>query len=145
MTNSPTPVAFFDRTYDEAMALIREARDYFAERQRQPASPTRAAVELVTSCESMRLTARLTQIMAWLLVQKAIHAGELSRDDAIKPEHRLGGRHVCEVEGPWSELGLPQRLQTLLERSLSLYNRIARLDDMAAGAASAAALSTTRH
>ena len=145
MTNSPTPVAFFDRTYDEAMALIREARDYFAERQRQPASPTRAAVELVTSCESMRLTARLTQIMAWLLVQKAVHAGELGRDDAIKPEHRLGGRHVCEVEGPWSELGLPQRLQTLLERSLNLYNRIARLDDMAAGAASAAALSATRH
>jgi len=145
MTNSPTPVAFFDRTYDEAMALIREARDFFAERQRQPASPTRAAVELVTSCESMRLTARLTQIMAWLLVQKAIHAGELSRDDAIKPEHRLGGRHICEVEGPWSELGLPQRLQTLLERSLNLYSRIARLDDMAAGAASAAALSATRH
>ena len=49
MTNSPTPVAFFDRTYDEAMVLIREARDYFAERQRQPASPSRAAVELVDS------------------------------------------------------------------------------------------------
>lgn len=144
MTN-PTPVAFFDRTYDEAIALIREAREYFAERQHQPASPSRAAVELVTSCESMRLTARLTQIMAWLLVQKAIHAGELSRNDAIKPEHRLGGRNICEIEGPWSELGLPQRLQVLLERSLSLYNRIARLDDMAADMVSAPALPATRH
>jgi regulator of CtrA degradation len=132
MTNSPIPVAFFDRTYDEAMALIRDARDYFIERQHQPASQSRAAVELVTSCESMRLTARLTQIMAWLLVQKAVHAGELTRSDAVKPEHRLGGRTVCEIEGPWSELGLPQRLQTLLQRSLNLYSRIARLDDLAA-------------
>jgi regulator of CtrA degradation len=145
MTNSPTPVAFFDRTYDEAMALIREARDYFTERQRQPASPSRAAVELVTSCESMRLTARLTQIIAWLLVQKAVHAGEISRNDAVKPEHRLGGRTVCEIEGPWSELGLPQRLQTLLQRSLSLYNRIARLDDQAADMASAPPQPVTRH
>jgi regulator of CtrA degradation len=145
MTNSPTPVAFFDRTYDEAMALIREAREYFAERQHQPASPSRAAVELVTSCESMRLTARLSQIIAWLLVQKAVHAGELSRDDAIKPEHRLGGRSVCEIEGPWSELGLPQRLQTLLERSLSLYHRIARLDDLAADMARAPAIPAARH
>jgi regulator of CtrA degradation len=144
MTNSPTPVAFFDRTYDEAMALIREARDYFAERQRQPASPSRAAVELVTSCESMRLTARLTQIIAWLLVQKAVHAGELSRDDAVKPEHRLGGRMICEIEGPWSELGLPQRLQTLLERSLSLYHRIARLDDLAASMARGPAIPAAR-
>jgi len=145
MTNSPTPVAFFDRTYDEAMALIREAREYFAERQHQPASPSRAAVELVTSCESMRLTARLSQIIAWLLVQKAVHAGELSRDDAIKPEHRLGGRSVCEIEGPWSELGLPQRLQTLLERSLSLYHRIGRLDDLAADMARGSAIPAARH
>jgi len=144
MTNSPTPVAFFDRTYDEAMVLIREARDYFAERQRQPASPSRAAVELVTSCESMRLTARLTQIIAWLLVQKAVHAGELSRDDATRPEHRLGGRSICEIEGPWSELGLPQRLQTLLERSLSLYHRIGRLDDLAADMARAPAIPAAR-
>lgn len=145
MTNSPTPVAFFDRTYDEAMVLIREAREYFAERQRQPASPSRAAVELVTSCESMRLTARLTQIIAWLLVQKAVHEGELSRDDAVKPEHRLGGRNVCEIEGPWSELGLPQRLQTLLERSLNLYHRIGRLDDLAADMARAPSIPAARH
>jgi regulator of CtrA degradation len=132
MTDSSTPVAFFDRTYDEAMVLIHDAREYFIERQHQPASQSRAAVELVTSCESMRLTARLTQIMAWLLVQKAVHAGELTRNEAVQPEHRLGGRHVCEVEGPWSELGLPQRLQLLLQQSLNLYNRIARLDDLAA-------------
>lgn len=136
MRDGPTSVAFFDRTYDEAMGLIREARDYFAERQHRPAPSERIAIDLVTSCESMRLTARLTQIMAWLLVQKAVHAGEISRAEAAKPEHRLAGRSVCEVEGPWRELGLPQRLQSLLQRSLSLYNRIARLDEMAAGSAS---------
>jgi hypothetical protein len=40
---------------------------------------------------------------------------------------------------------LPQRLQTLLERSISLYHRIARLDDLAAVMARAPAIPAARH
>jgi regulator of CtrA degradation len=135
MPSGASTVAYFDRTYAEAVQLIHEARDYFLERHRQGPGDTRAAVQLVTSCEAMRVTARLTQVLAWLLVQRGVHAGEISAAEAATGPRRLGGRSVCAVEGPWQELGLPERLQSLLARSLALYNRVARLDDLAAGAA----------
>jgi hypothetical protein len=40
---------------------------------------------------------------------------------------------------------LPQRLQTLLERSLSLYHGIGRLDDLAADMARGPAIPAARH
>lgn len=132
MSSGANTVAYFDRTYEEAIALMHEARDYFVERQRHGPVDARAAVQLVASCEAMRVTARLAQVLAWLLVQKAVHAGEISPVEAVMQQRRLGGRSVCAVEGPWHELGLPEQLQSLLARSLALYNRVARLDDLAA-------------
>jgi len=134
MSSGATTVAYFDRTFEEAIQLMREARDYLLERQRTGVGEQRPALQLVASCEAMRVTARLAQVMAWLLVQRAVLAGEISAADASTEARRLGGRSVCAVEGPWQQLGLPERLQGLLARSLALYNRVARLDDHAAGA-----------
>jgi regulator of CtrA degradation len=127
-------VTFFDRTFDETCRLVVEARDYVHQltQDKEPATPM---VRLITSCETMRLTARLTQIMAWLLVQKAVHAGELGRAEARRTQHRLGGRGVCLAVGSWGVVRLSPRLQRLLDRSHALYERIARLDDMMGNAA----------
>src|SRR3546814_17499671 len=88
---------------------------------------------MLASCEAMRLTSRLTQVMAWLLVQKAVHAGEMTREDARAPEFRLAGKSVCAEAAPPVEGTLQPRLAELLERSLSLYLRVARLDAMQDG------------
>jgi regulator of CtrA degradation len=133
MPSGTNSVAYFDGTYAETVALMHEARDYFVERQHRGGADSHAAVQLVASCEAMRVTARLAQVLAWLLVQRAVHAGEILPTEAVAEDRRLGGRSVCAVEGPWQELGLPERLQALLARSLALYNRVARLDDLAAG------------
>ncbi|MGD9742878.1 MAG: DUF1465 family protein [Dongiaceae bacterium] len=133
MPSGSTTLAQFDRTYEETIALMREARDYFLDSRRDDVPAQRPALQLVASCEAMRVTARLTQVLAWLLVQRAVAAGELSPVEAMLEQRRLGGRLVCAVEGPWQELGLPDVLQSLLSRSLALYNRVARLDDLAAG------------
>jgi regulator of CtrA degradation len=121
-------VAFFDRTYDEALALTREARDYIGG---QGASERRAMTPdamLVASCEEMRLTARMTQVMAWLLVQRAVHAGEMTRSQAAAKQHRLSGQDAC-LSGPVApEVELPARLNDLLSRSRNLYERVQRLD-----------------
>lgn len=122
-------ITFFDRTYDEAFALLIEARSYLTERQHRGESlPSQD--QLVASCETMRLTSRLVQVMAWLLVQKAVHAGELEASEADDPKRRLGGQEICADTGPWDVSGLPRRLLALLERSHALYNRVARLDEM---------------
>lgn len=124
------PTAFFNRTYDEAMTLLVEARNYMAYHEaveQQGASPS---VRLQISYESLRVTSRLTQIMAWLLCQKAVHAGEMTLEQAMSDEFALAGGDICSCpSGPENE-ALPPGLRSLLQRSHALYMRIARLDEM---------------
>ena len=124
-------VAFFDGPYREGLDLLEHARDYLAH-PGDVFADRRSMMQLVVSCETMRLTARLAQITAWLLMQRAVFAGEVPPTEACKPENRLGSPDVCGVPGPWrqAEVPLPDRLQELLDRSLGLYQRIARLDEM---------------
>jgi len=126
-------VAFFDSTFEEAMALTREARDYLTFQEKADLAEVDPVTRMVASCESMRLTARLTQVVAWLLVQRAVHAGEITRQQAKQPQYRLSGRAVCAETEPVAEAALPERLNELLQRSLSLYERVARLDRMLDG------------
>jgi regulator of CtrA degradation len=125
---SKSTVTFFDSTFEEALALTREARDYLTHAEPRDREHLTPNDRMLASCEAMRLTSRLTQVMAWLLVQKAVHAGEMTREEAIAPEFRLAGQSVCEDTTPPVEGTLQPRLAELLERSLNLYQRVARLD-----------------
>jgi regulator of CtrA degradation len=119
---------FFSRTYDEAHDLLVESRDYMATIQGiRFALPTR---ELVHSMETLRLTTRLTQIMAWLILQRALHAGEVTMSDVLAPANRLGAQDICEMTGGEAIAELPAILRELLTRSRKLYQRIHRLDEM---------------
>jgi len=131
-TTHPTDagVAFLNGTYAEAMALTCEARDYVALQEAGERAGLNPVDQMVASCESMRMTTRLTQVMAWLLVQRAVQAGEMTRDEARQPQHRLGAHEICETEEPPVPAELPPRLQDLLARSHALYTRVARLDAM---------------
>ena len=125
-----TNVAFFGRTYHEALSLTREARDYIAGNLGKDRGAESADARLASSCEEMRLTARMTQIMAWLLLQRAIHEGEVPRSEALKAENRLAGQETCLAEPVIPDVELPPRLNDLMMRSRALYERIQRLDAM---------------
>jgi len=81
----------------------------------------------------MRLTARLTQAMAWLMTQRAVHEGEISRREAADPKWRLSGQAVCREVAECNLVRLPRGLRSLLERSFDLYRRIERLDALVGG------------
>jgi regulator of CtrA degradation len=125
------PVIFLGKTYDEALALTLEARDYLA----HAAGDDRQELDLLTdmnfSMEVTRLTTILTQVMAWLLVQKAITMGEIDALEAARPAYRLGGQSICLFEGTGAR-GLPERIRGLGARARRLYVRVQRLDQMAA-------------
>jgi regulator of CtrA degradation len=124
------PTAFFTRTYDEALGLLVEARNYVAVGAMRNVRPMPPADRLLLCCETMRLTARLTHVMAWLLAQRAVHAGEITLADAASEPYSLGGRTTClEVTPGIDEVG-DDWLNALLDRSRRLYVRVARLDDM---------------
>ncbi|HSZ12028.1 MAG TPA: DUF1465 family protein [Rhizomicrobium sp.] len=121
--------AMFSRTFDEGMALVEETARYLDGRGRQEASDLPRRGAMLYAGESMRVTTRLMQAASWLLVQRAVHEGEMSVADASSDRYRLGSKEICfggRTDG--LEL-LPPTLCDLLERSDNLYRRIARLDD----------------
>lgn len=118
---------FFGKTYGEAVGLVVEARDYL-EAHRIEGETEEPATRLVYCVETLRLTTRLTRIMAWLLAQRAAHSGEISAEEALaEPLEALG---IC-VDGAEQEERVPPRLTDLLGRSRRLYTRVARLDALA--------------
>ena len=83
--------------------------------------------------ESMRVTTRLMQAASWLLIQRAVHDGEMDAQAASSDRYRLGSKEIC-YGGRTEEIDLlPETLQELLTRSDNLYRRIARLDDVLFG------------
>ena len=122
--------ALIMRTYDEALALTRELRDYIAHEAPADKAALDHDTQLVASCEEMRVTARMTQVMAWLMLQRAVNDGEIDRNQAAQPDNRLGGQDTCLADPAVDPEYLPDRLADLLARSRNLYERIQRLDLM---------------
>jgi regulator of CtrA degradation len=128
---SSTQAAFFSRTIDEALALTQETRDYLAEYSVSDREKLSQAQKTHYAVESMRMTTRLTYAMAWLLAQRAAHQGELSYAELRDEQWRLGGQKVC-LQETLSEQVFPPYFRDLIRRSMALYKRIQRLDDMVA-------------
>lgn len=131
MAENATQTEFFGKTYDEAYELLLEVRSYIRHGASVDAGGLEQADRLRFALESMRVTSRLSQVMAWLLNEKAVHAGEIGREDLADDEHRLSGREICLDDRPGLSVGLPPQLIELLERSHALYVRVSRLDELA--------------
>lgn len=108
--------------YTEAMVLADEARSYFDSERAREVSPVEVSVAF--SCESLKVTTRLMHVIAWLLNQKAIIAGELAARDAMSGFDELG--YAPATDGQWLER-LPEESQTLIIASEDLYYRVQRV------------------
>ena len=109
--NQLTP-KLVDALYVEAMVLADEARSYFDTQGRDDRLSLDPVDRVGFSCESLKVTTRLMHVIAWLLTQRAVAAGELSRAQAGETERRLGAgaghrpravRRACPRRRPsWS-------------------------------------------
>ena len=120
---------FLPKLYKETLDLLLQTHDYFGRYAQSDQEILPLGAKVVYSTEMSRITARLTSIMAWVMARRAAFVGEISMDDANK-KFRLDSRDVCEFVNPQAKFVLPNHFNTLLERTLTLYQRIARLDDM---------------
>ncbi|UZK66563.1 DUF1465 family protein [Sphingomonas sp. M1-B02] len=115
-----------DSLYVEAMLLADEARAYFDVAGREERHTLDALRRVAFSCESLKVTTRLMHIIAWLLTQRAVDAGELTPGDALSPSRRLG-------EAPDTDdatlAAMPAQAATIILTSIELHRRVARLDD----------------
>ena len=125
MNRSELTPKLVDSLYTEAMVMADEARSYFD----LAAHDARHALDPITrvgfACESLKVTTRLMHIIAWLLTQRALAAGEISRADAAAPERRMG-------DAPRTDhllaLKFPDAARLLIQQSEELYDRGSRLD-----------------
>lgn len=116
--------------YDETLGMLIETRNYMAYANPRRARHHSWQRDCFFVRESLRVTTRLTQVMAWLLLQRAIACGEIPAQDACLDRNRLSGHTVCLDSGAMREKRLPAGLCNLLDRSLHLYLRVLRLEEM---------------
>ncbi len=108
--------------YTEAMVLADEARSYFDSDRARNITPLEISVAF--SCESLKVTTRLMHVIAWLLNQKAMHAGELNPRDTMNAIEDLG--YAPATDDQWFER-MPAEAQALISASEDLYYRVQRV------------------
>jgi regulator of CtrA degradation len=127
----------FEKVFREGMGLVEETANYLDGPGRKDARLLDRNGAIAYATESMRLTTRLMQLASWLLLQRAISAGELSPDDARKEKHRISLTDIGAGHPLTGSEQLPENLTQLVERSLHLHQRILKLDAMLAAKAKA--------
>lgn len=123
-----TSSASFQSLYSEGMGLVEETAAYLDGTGRVAAKALPRMASVLYAAESMRLTTRLMQMASWLLLQRAVNNGEMTREQVIaeKTKVRLDG-FACDRTAPgWDDL--PEAFRDLVERSLRLQARVALLD-----------------
>jgi regulator of CtrA degradation len=120
----------FEKVFREGMSLVEETANYLDGPGRLDARVLERHGAIAYATESMRLTTRLMQLASWLLLQRAIGAGELTVEDARKENHRISLTDIGKGHDLAGGQDLPDALKALVERSLALHQRIQKLDSM---------------
>ena len=123
LTNS----AAFGTLFREGMDLVEETAAYLDGLGRAEAKALDRAASLTYATESMRLTTRLMQLASWLLLHRAVKEGEMTLVQANREKTKV--KLTAAEPGTGEMLAkLPEQLQGLIARSMTLQARVRRLD-----------------
>lgn len=120
----------FGMLFAEGMGLVEETAAYLDGPGREEAKALPRAEALAYAAESMRLTTRLMQIASWLLLQRSVNQGELTRVQAASDRHRVKLHQQELASAPDMFQRLPERLRDLALHSLRLQARLIHLDQL---------------
>lgn len=123
ITNSPA----FGLLFREGMDLVEETAAYLDGPGRTEAKALERSVSLSYATESMRLTTRLMQLASWLLLHRAVKEGEMTLHQANREKTKV---KLTAADPAPEEIvqKLPERLQDLVARSMTLQAKVRRLD-----------------
>ncbi|MDE1901923.1 MAG: DUF1465 family protein [Alphaproteobacteria bacterium] len=124
------PANLIDRTFDESVALTQEVRNYIAYHEGADRREFELTHCLHVGYHHTRVSARLIQVMTWLLAMKALLSGEISPEQFTAPQYALTDSEECSSDKGEEDANIPAGLRDLLQRSHALYSRIKRLDAM---------------
>ncbi|WP_254602062.1 DUF1465 family protein [Sphingomonas bacterium] len=111
--------------YSDALLLADETRGYFDQAGTAERAALSAAQRVLLACEALKASTRLMQIIAWLLLRKAVAAGELAAGEADDPRRRLEDGPSVD---PAALADFPAQARALILAGVELHQRVARLD-----------------
>ena len=123
LTNS----AAFGSLFREGMDLVEETAAYLDGVGRLEAKALDRSVSLTYATESMRLTTRLMQLASWLLLHRAVKEGEMTLSQASREKTKVK-LSAADPSPDDMLLKLPQQLQDLIARSMTLQAKVRRID-----------------
>lgn len=132
----------FDQIFKAGMSLVEETAAYLDGPGRIESKALSPTLGVMYATESMRLTTRLLEVASWLLVRRALKAGEITQEEARIKRRRIKlaviGRpsHIKNFED------LPERLRELIAQSFALNDRIVQIDRQLEGSIPADTLET---
>jgi len=131
--------AFIEESYQDTLTLMTELRDYLSaiqaddrddapDSKNQPVSPE---IWTIIIREISAITRDLTEAMAWLLLQKAASAGEITPSEAeTRADGFLGEDSALAAPAP-DVSALPIEIRGYIDRSRRLYGQILKLRETA--------------
>jgi regulator of CtrA degradation len=129
----------FDKIFKEGMGLVEETANYLDGQGRVDSRVLDRPGTIAYATESMRLTTRLMQLASWLLLQRAITAGEVSDTEASREKSRVNLNDIGAGNNVPGADALPEGLIDLISRSLRLHERVVVMDSMLHGKVEVAA------
>lgn len=124
------PVTFLNQTLQSAQVLLQSTHEYIKWQAPLDVEDMGPHETFRVSCEAMRVTIRMTQIITWLMLQKAVLAGDVTRDEVLSESYRVLRGNTCVDTESEDDESIPRRLRELLIQSRIFYMRILRLDEV---------------
>ncbi len=120
---------FLEKAYREVLGLLVEVRDYVAGPSKQDGAALPPQDRAMLAHELTKVTRRLTDAMAWLLLQKAVAAGEITAAEAAESEAAALPAGGLGDADPTRDVGnLPLAARGLIDRSRRISAEVSRLD-----------------
>ncbi len=125
--------AFIEEAYQDTLSLMTELRDFLAEVQAAPEDPNAdrppdVRARIVKEISS--ITRNLTEAMAWLLLQKAAGAGEITPEEAETRADGLLAQVDADRIAAADGAELPLEIRGYMDRSRRLYDQVLSLREM---------------
>src|SRR5437762_2796255 len=90
-------VVFMPNVFNETMQLLGDAHEYFHLFGEDDQARINEDLKTLYSCEMSRITLRLSSIMAWIMVQRAVFSGKIKADEAAG-QYKLDFQDICRVD-----------------------------------------------
>ncbi len=118
----------FKTLFADGMGLVEKSANYLDGPGREAAKILPRPASVLYASESMRLTTRLMQLASWLLLQRAVGDGEMTKAQVVeeKKKVRLDQLESNISDPGWNEI--PNEFRALVNQSIVLQKRVRLLD-----------------